>query len=67
MQEAHRETQKAERTIIDGLGPLKHDIASTLEQLESADQKEQGTLVYWQDDDGEHAFTTSEQLLRLVP
>lgn len=67
LQEALRETQKAERAIIDGLGPLKHDIASTLEQLESSDQKKQGTLVYWQDDDGEHAFTTSEELLRLVP
>ena len=67
LQEALRETQKAERAIIDGLGPLKHDIASTQEQLESSDQKKQGTLVYWQDDDGEHAFTTSEELLRLVP
>lgn len=67
LQEAHRETQKAERTIIDGLGPLKHDIAATLDQFESSNQQEQGTLLYWQDDDGEHAFTTSEQLLRLVP
>lgn len=67
LQDAHRETQKAERAIIDGLGPLRHDIAATLVQLQSSDQKQQGTLVYWEDSEGEHAFTTGEDLVRLNP
>lgn len=66
LREAHRETQRAERAIIDGLGPLKHDISSTLEELEASTTGGPGTLVYWQDADGEHAFTTGTDLIRLT-
>ncbi|WP_431218537.1 hypothetical protein [Leifsonia xyli] len=60
LKEAYTTTMESERSIIDGFHELVRSAKQTLTALEDSKAAVGGspTLVYWQDESGEHSFAT---------